>query len=265
MKTLKGLIRYLSATILGIALACAVSPAAADITYQVATYLADTTYFRADTSTLTFPRVLALKAQTADGSDNGNLCFSGGGNTGSQGRGSYVCSNGNESSNGAVQIAEGSNGGGVAITAGATTFTGDHVISTTAKGIRTDTSDGTDNKYIYISGGGAHSNARGAYLNLRGNEDNSGYAQLTSGDAGGFLYLDTAAAAGKISIRPNGTAAINFLASFLFESAAAGNETTGAGSAALGTNSPAVTNTAPYKWFKVKTQDGSTAYIPAWK
>lgn len=44
-----------------------------------------------------------------------------------------------------------------------------------------------------------------------------------------------------------------------------GTNATGTGSAALGTNSPAVTNTAPYTWIQVITSDGSTAYIPAWK
>jgi hypothetical protein len=44
-----------------------------------------------------------------------------------------------------------------------------------------------------------------------------------------------------------------------------GLNSTGAGSALLGTNSPAVTNTAPYTWLKVLTSDGSTAYVPAWK
>lgn len=43
------------------------------------------------------------------------------------------------------------------------------------------------------------------------------------------------------------------------------NNTTGAGSAALGANSPAVTNTAPYTWFKMKAGDGSVVYVPAWK
>lgn len=42
-------------------------------------------------------------------------------------------------------------------------------------------------------------------------------------------------------------------------------ETTGAGSAALGSNCPAVTATAPYKWFKATSSDGSTVYIPCWK
>jgi|SRR5215467_3773436 len=44
----------------------------------------------------------------------------------------------------------------------------------------------------------------------------------------------------------------------------AGNAT-GAGSALLGTNCPAITLSAPYKWLQVTTADGSTAYIPAWK
>jgi hypothetical protein len=41
--------------------------------------------------------------------------------------------------------------------------------------------------------------------------------------------------------------------------------TTGAGTALLGANSPAVSNTAPYKWLTVVCADGSTCYIPAWK
>ena len=50
---------------------------------------------------------------------------------------------------------------------------------------------------------------------------------------------------------------------FTFKVAA--NETTGAGTALLGTNSPATTNTAPYTWLTVITSDGSTCYIPLWK
>ena len=45
----------------------------------------------------------------------------------------------------------------------------------------------------------------------------------------------------------------------------AGNESTGAGSAALGANCPAATPTAPWRWIKIHTSDGGTAYIPAWK
>lgn len=43
------------------------------------------------------------------------------------------------------------------------------------------------------------------------------------------------------------------------------NNTTGAGSAALGANCPATTATAPYTWFKMLSNDGSTVYVPAWK
>jgi hypothetical protein len=45
----------------------------------------------------------------------------------------------------------------------------------------------------------------------------------------------------------------------------AGTNSTGAGSAALGANCPAVTATAPYTWIKAISSDGSTVYIPCWK
>ena len=45
----------------------------------------------------------------------------------------------------------------------------------------------------------------------------------------------------------------------------AGTNTTGAGSALLGANSPASTNTAPYTWIQAQSSDGSTVYIPCWK
>jgi hypothetical protein len=44
-----------------------------------------------------------------------------------------------------------------------------------------------------------------------------------------------------------------------------GTNTTGAGMALLGANSPATTLTAPYTWIQVTTSDGSTGYIPVWK
>ena len=44
-----------------------------------------------------------------------------------------------------------------------------------------------------------------------------------------------------------------------------GQNTTGAGSASLGSNSPATTNTAPYTWIRAVSSDGSTIYIPGWK
>lgn len=43
------------------------------------------------------------------------------------------------------------------------------------------------------------------------------------------------------------------------------NNSTGAGSAALGANCPATTLTAPYTWLKMLAGDGSTIYVPGWK
>ncbi len=43
------------------------------------------------------------------------------------------------------------------------------------------------------------------------------------------------------------------------------NCVTGSGSAALGSNCPATTATTPYRWLKMKTDDGSVVYVPAWK
>ena len=39
----------------------------------------------------------------------------------------------------------------------------------------------------------------------------------------------------------------------------------GAGSALLGANCPAVTVSAPYSWIQMQTNDGSTVYVPCWK
>jgi len=43
------------------------------------------------------------------------------------------------------------------------------------------------------------------------------------------------------------------------------NNTTGAGSAALGANCPAITATAPYTWVRLRSGDGSVVYMPVWK
>jgi len=67
--------------------------------------------------------------------------------------------------------------------------------------IAANTADGADNKKIIIGGGGAAGFAqvgRGAYLELGGNESNSGGATLSTGDAGGHLYLYTRNSAADI-------------------------------------------------------------------
>lgn len=43
------------------------------------------------------------------------------------------------------------------------------------------------------------------------------------------------------------------------------NNSTGAGAALLGANSPAVTLTAPYTWIQCISSDGSVVYFPVWK
>lgn len=67
---------------------------------------------------------------------------------------------------------------------------------------------------------------------------------------------------GNCFISNNGNNAIGFTT--------AGNcqfftDTTGGGSALLGANCPAGTLTAPYTWITMKSSDGSTVYVPAWK
>lgn len=62
----------------------------------------------------------------------------------------------------------------------------------------------------------------------------------------------------------NNTECIRFISGFLYSSPS-GVEYTGAGSAALGSNCPATTFSAPYRWIKSRTSDGSTVYYPVWK
>lgn len=137
--------------------------------------------------------------------------------------------------------------------------------------IYANTSDAADTQDVRITGGGAvaFDGSRGAALRLSGTDKAGGVAGLLGLDAGAASTGDIAAtthhASAAIRIYPNGTETIQFLPGFLFQAVAAGNESTGAGSAALGANSPAVTLTNPYTWEKVKTSDGSTGYIPVWK
>jgi hypothetical protein len=97
--------------------------------------------------------------------------------------------------------------------------------------------------------------------------DGTSYTLLSSGSdtylnapAGGAVkLLDGNSVLAETSSSFGGYFQINVIPKF------AGTNTTGAGTASLGTNSPAVTNGAPYTWIKVTTADGSVAYIPAWK
>lgn len=133
--------------------------------------------------------------------------------------------------------------------------------------IKTATSDGSDSAAAYFTGGGGASTTRGALITAYGNENASaGVLSLASGGiAGSSVQVDAANSTGTIQFYINGTEKVRFTTDSLFRVRDSSLESTGAGSAALGSNSPAVTNSAPYKWLKIITQDGSFAYIPAWK
>ncbi len=89
---------------------------------------------------------------------------------------------------------------------------------------------------------------------------------LFFGNGAGGLFFGATHASGIISFATGGTTeAIQINASGQLKYSITANNTTGGGSALLGTNSPATTNTAPYTWFKVITSDGSVGYIPVWK
>lgn len=108
--------------------------------------------------------------------------------------------------------------------------------------------DGSSGTYIALSSGG---DANNAYMGAKGSGTNVGLVIQAKGT-------------GSISFQSAGGTVLSMLTSGQLKTVS-GNETTGAGSAALGTNSPAVTNTAPYKWLKFTTSDGSQVYVPAWK
>lgn len=82
-----------------------------------------------------------------------------------------------------------------------------------------------------------------------------------NGGSGPFLF----GTGGALQIENGGAATILTITSTGQIKTVAANEATGAGSAALGSNSPAATPTAPYTWLKFTSSDGSQVYVPAWK
>lgn len=60
---------------------------------------------------------------------------------------------------------------------------GNLIAQTADIGITTNTSDGADNRTIYLAGGGTNAASRGAFLQLYGNEASSGSVSLYSGNA----------------------------------------------------------------------------------
>lgn len=128
---------------------------------------------------------------------------------------------------------------GATVGSNVTVQSGDTVASFLARG-----ADGTN----YPNVGNIAFNAEGA---------------ISTGVIPGRFIISTANAAGAVTERmrwaSDGLATLTGILKY------AGTNTAGSGSAALGSNSPAVTNTAPYTWFQMQSSDGSTVYVPAWK
>jgi len=77
--------------------------------------------------------------------------------------------------------------------------TGNLISKNTNGNIVTNTSDGSDNKYINIVAGGAADSTRGGWIQLAGNETgDSGAVYIIAGSAGGHAILQTTSAAGLV-------------------------------------------------------------------
>jgi hypothetical protein len=97
----------------------------------------------------------------------------------------------------------------------------------------------------------------------------------TAGTFQGILDFDTGQTAGVgantviRSFRSTAPLLFRNFASYNFDNiiqnANSALETTGTGSASLGSNCPATTTTAPYKWLKIQLSDGSNVFVPCWK
>ncbi len=92
--------------------------------------------------------------------------------------------------------------------------------------------------------------------------DTTNYGSGSTVTAGYGVYIANQTGAGTNYAIYTNTGTVRF--GDVVQTASA-QESTGAGSALLAANCPAVTITAPYKWIKGLTSDGSTVYWPVWK
>lgn len=126
----------------------------------------------------------------------------------------------------------------------------------------------TNTSVLTICGGTSTAAGNGPTIQFRGASASSAGqltidgANLTTGD----IVIELNNATPSIKFKGSGGASLLTIPNTgILQFNVAANESTGAGTALLGANSPAVTNTAPYTWIKMKTSDGSTVYIPVWK
>lgn len=222
---------------------------------------------------------------TADAADSSSIRFAGGGAfTVSGSRGSSFASYGNE---------HGSNPGKFLLYGGAVA-TGDILFETTHASatikLRANSADNlslvpgkttytpssgaydivasTNTNVLTICGGTTTAAGNGPTIQFRGASASSA-GQLTIDGANlstGDIVIELNNSSPSIKFKGSGGAALLTIPNTgILQFNVAANESTGAGTALLGTNSPATTNTAPYTWIKMKTSDGSTVYMPVWK
>lgn len=126
--------------------------------------------------------------------------------------------------------------------------------------------------------GGACSFTTGVYTNLVNNTSSGNNATIQPLSTGTLIQRNIADANPALIVNQQNASSTGRIVNFAFNGAtvlsvgaqgaiytASGNESTGAGTAALGTNSPATVLTAPYRWIRFITSDGTPVFIPAWK
>ena len=111
------------------------------------------------------------------------------------------------------------------------TLSGNIIFDTTDRGIVSNTSDGSDNKFVSINGGGARGDTRGGGINIFGNESaGTGRIDVNAGDVvGGVINLVTAGL-NRLTVNRDGTTT---LAQALSGTSATFSSTVGIGTATI--------------------------------
>lgn len=122
---------------------------------------------------------------------------------------------------------------------------------------------------VAICGGDSLSPGAGAYIQVKGNQHaDKGSIELNLGNGSGShvtVGYQSGVNTGYVRLYGGQTEYMRIQYGCLFKNMSSGNESTGAGSANLGANCPAVTAAAPEKWLKIFLSNGDTGYIPVWK
>lgn len=129
-----------------------------------------------------------------------------------------------------------------------------------------------DTNGVQISGGSLANSNNAAYIEFNGISKAGGDGITgscifhTAATANGRMVFKLEHASASMLVTDNTGAALwNIAATGTFKNFKTSNEVTGAGTALLGANCPAVTVTAPQHWMKMKMSDDSDVYFPVWK